>query len=67
MACILRPECNFLHRYFRCQLPVEMVDVEVKVKKMQALTCSEGTGHPKSLSVTPGAQGSILTPLSSER
>ena len=35
MACILRPECNFLHGYFRCQLPVEMVDVEVKVKMMQ--------------------------------
>ena len=37
MACILCPECNFLHRYFRCQLPVEMVDVEVKVKTMQGI------------------------------
>ena len=35
MACILRPECNFLHGYFRCQLPVEMVDMEVKVKTVQ--------------------------------
>ena len=35
MACILCPECNFLHGYFRCQLPVEMVDIEVKVKTMQ--------------------------------
>ena len=35
MACILHPECNFLHRYFRCQLPLEKVDVEVKVKTMQ--------------------------------
>ena len=31
MACLLQPECNFLHRYFRCKLPVEVVDVEVKV------------------------------------
>ena len=35
MACILRLECNFCNGYFRCMLPVEMVDVEVKVKMMQ--------------------------------
>ena len=35
MACILKPECNFLHRYFRCLLPLETVDVEVKVKMMK--------------------------------
>ena len=35
MACLLQPECNFLHRYFRCKLPVEVVDVEVKVTSMQ--------------------------------
>ena len=37
MAHILYPECNFLHRYFRCELPVEMVDVEVIVKTMQGI------------------------------
>ena len=35
MACLLRPECNFLHGFFRCKLPVEVVDVEVKVMSMQ--------------------------------
>ena len=35
MACLLHPECNFLHRFFRCKLPVEVVDVEVKVTSMQ--------------------------------
>ena len=35
MVCILRHECNFLNGYFRCLLPVETVDVEVKVKMMQ--------------------------------
>ena len=35
MACQLQPECNFLHRFFRCKLPVEVVDVEVKVMSMQ--------------------------------
>ena len=35
MACILRPECNFLNGYFRCLLPVETVDVEVKVNTMR--------------------------------
>ena len=35
MACILQPECDFLHGYFRCLLPVEVVDVEVKITSMQ--------------------------------
>ena len=35
MACLLQPECNFLHGYFRCRLPVEVVDVEVKIMSMQ--------------------------------
>ena len=35
MACLLQPECNFLHRYFRCTLPVEVVDIEVKIMSMQ--------------------------------
>ena len=35
MACLLQPECNFLHGYFRCQLPVEVVDVEVKITSTQ--------------------------------
>ena len=35
MACLLQPECNFLHGFFRCKLPVEVVDMEVKVMSMQ--------------------------------
>ena len=31
----LEPECNFLHGYCRCRLPVEVVDMEVKVTSMQ--------------------------------
>ena len=37
MVCILQPECNFLHGFFRCCLPVEMVDVEVKITSMQGI------------------------------
>ena len=37
MACILQPECNFLHGFLRCHLPVEMVDVEVKITAMQSI------------------------------
>ena len=37
MACLLQPECNFLHRFFRCRLPVEVVDVEVKITSMQGM------------------------------
>ena len=35
MACILKPECNFLHGFFRCHLPIEAVDIEVKITSMQ--------------------------------
>ena len=35
IKCILQPECNFLHGYLRCQLPVEVVDMEVKITSMQ--------------------------------
>ena len=37
MVCLLQPECNFLHRFFRCKLPVEVVDVEVKITSMQGM------------------------------
>ena len=37
MACLLQPECNFLHGFFRCKLPVEVVDVGVKVTSMQGM------------------------------
>ena len=35
---------------------------EVKVKMMQSIHTFGETGHPKSSSVIPGAQGSVLTP-----
>ena len=35
MACQLQPECNFLHGFFKCKLPMEVVDMEVKVTSMQ--------------------------------
>ena len=35
MACILQPMCNFLHSYFRWCLPMEAVDIEVKITSMQ--------------------------------
>ena len=35
MACLLQPECNFLHGFFRCKLPVEVMDVEMKITSMQ--------------------------------
>ena len=35
MVCLLQPECNFLYGFFRCKLPVEVVDIEVKITSMQ--------------------------------
>ena len=37
MGCILMPECNFSHGYFRCLSPVETVDMEVKIKTMKGM------------------------------
>ena len=37
MACILKPECKFVHEYFRCLLLEETVDVEVTVKVMKGI------------------------------
>ena len=37
MACLLQPEYNFLHGFFRCKLPVEVVDLEVKITSMQGM------------------------------
>ena len=34
MVCLLQPEYNFLHSFFRCKLPVEVVDMEVKITSM---------------------------------
>ena len=35
MVCLLQPECNFLHGFFRCKHPIEVVDVQVKITSMQ--------------------------------
>ena len=37
MACILHPECNFLHSYLKSLLPAEMVNIDLKVKMMQGI------------------------------
>ena len=46
MACLLQSECNFLHRFFRCKLPVEVVDIEVKITSMEGCTFSKLHPHP---------------------
>ena len=35
MACILQPGCKFLHCFFRYHLPVEMLEVKVRITSMQ--------------------------------
>ena len=37
MACLLQQECNFLHGYFGCWLPLEVVEVEVKITSMRGI------------------------------
>ena len=35
MVCLLQPECNFLHGFFRCKLLVDVVHMEMKITSMQ--------------------------------
>ena len=46
MACMLQPECNVLHGYFRCHLPNQTVDIEVRMTSMQGHMYSKETEHP---------------------
>ena len=53
MACLLQPECNFLHRFFRCKLLVEVVDVEVKITSMQGMHISKRDQTTQLIKCTP--------------
>ena len=53
MACLLQPECNFLHGFFRSKLPVEVVDVEVKITSMQGTHIFRGHWTTQMIKCTP--------------
>ena len=53
MACILIPECNFVHRYFRYLLPEETIDVEVKIKTMKDIHMFRRDHTTQIISCTP--------------
>ena len=53
MACLLQPECNFLHGFFRFKLPVEMVDVEVKITSVQGTHIFRRDQTTKLIKCTP--------------
>ena len=53
MACILKPECNFLKGYFRCLLLSEKVDVEVKAKTMRGINLSRRDRTTQVISYNP--------------
>ena len=55
MACILRPECNFLNGYFRCLLPLETVVVEVKAKMMRGIHTFKRDRTTKVISCNPSS------------
>ena len=62
MACLLQPECNFLHRFFRCKLPVEVVDVEVKVTSMQGMHIFRRDRTTQLIKCTPWSMKLCLHP-----
>ena len=53
MACILKPECNFMHQYSRCLLPEETVDMAVKVKMMRGIHTFRGDHTTQAISCNP--------------
>ena len=64
MACILKPEFNFMHGYFRCLLPEETVDVKLKVKMMGEASIHLGESEPpRSYHANHGVPDSFPTHL----
>ena len=62
MACLLQPECNFLHGFFRCKLPVEVVDMEVKIISMQGMHIFRRDRMTQLIKCTPGSTRLHLHP-----
>ena len=62
MACLLQPEYNFLHGYFRCWLPVEVVDVEVKITSMQGMPIFQRDRTTQLIKCTPWSTRLCLHP-----
>ena len=57
MACILQPKFNFLHGYFRCCLPVEVVGIEVKITSMQGTHIFRRDRTTQLIKCTPWSSG----------
>ena len=57
MACLLQPECNFLHGFFRCKLLVEVVDVEMKITSMQGTHIFRRDQTTQLIKCTPWSTG----------
>ena len=66
MACILQPECNFLHGYFRCRLPVEVVDMEMKITSMQGTHIFRRDRTTQLIKCTPWSPGLWPPPNNNE-
>ena len=62
MTCLLQPECNFLHGFFRCKLPVEVVDMEVKVMSMQGIHIFKRDGTTQLIRCMPWTTKLCLHP-----
>ena len=62
MACLLQPECNFLHGFFRCRLPVEVVDIEVKITSMQGMHIFRRDRMTQLIKCTPWSMRLCLHP-----
>ena len=63
MACLLQPECNILHGFFRCRLPVEAVHVEVKITSMQGTHIFRRDRTTQVIKCTPQSAGLHLHPI----
>ena len=53
MVCLLQLECNVLHGFLRCKLPVKVVDVEVKITSMQGMHIFRRDRMTKLIKCTP--------------
>ena len=62
MVRLLQLECNFLHGFFRCKLPVEVVDIEVKITSMQGMHIFRRDRMAQLIKCTPWSMRLCLHP-----
>ena len=62
MACELSTQCYLVYRFFKCALPEDTIDVDLKVYTLKGIHMFKKTISPKPPNVAHGKQRYSPTP-----